>query len=132
MGSYELSENQWGRHQKPQSSWHYRAVKTPYKKPTDILAPANAKNLAQLVEDFNSKEAPWVACGLGTRLDWGPAIKQPSQPISVRNLNNIIEHSIEDLTITVEAGMSLSDVQAVLGEHQQWLPFAPSLIHSCP
>ena len=40
----------------------------------------------------------------------------------MRQLCGIIDHAVDDLTITVDAGMPLADLQAALAEHQQWLP----------
>ena len=37
-------------------------------------------------------------------------------------MNRIIDHAVDDLTITVEAGLPLADLQQVLAEKDQWLP----------
>ena len=40
----------------------------------------------------------------------------------MRHLSGIVDHAVDDLTITVNAGMPLADLQTALAEHQQWLP----------
>ena len=45
-------------------------------------------------------------------------MEMPSQPISVSGLKRIVDHSVDDLTITVEAGLPLADLQMVLKKHQ--------------
>ncbi len=70
---------------------------------------------------------PWVPCGLGTRLHWGaplqPATDGRAQPrLSTRQLKRVIHHAVDDLTVTVEAGLPLADLQAALAVHNQWLP----------
>ena len=40
-------------------------------------------------------------------------------------LDRLVEHTPEDLTVTVEAGMTLAALQAALGQHGQWLPIDP-------
>ena len=40
-------------------------------------------------------------------------------------LNRVIEYTPEDMTITVEAGMTLAALQKKLSEHGQWLPLDP-------
>ncbi len=86
-----------------------------------IHAPANAKSISKLLAELYSNETPWMPCGLGSRLHWGPPVQTPIQIVSVRKLNRIVEHSISDLTIRVEAGMPLAELQATLAEKKQWL-----------
>jgi glycolate oxidase FAD binding subunit len=40
----------------------------------------------------------------------------------MRQLSRIVDHAVDDLTITVDAGMPLADLQTALADHQQWLP----------
>ena len=40
-------------------------------------------------------------------------------------LNRILEHTPEDMTVTVEAGLTLDELQARLAPHGQWLPLDP-------
>ena len=87
----------------------------------NVPAPATAKELADLVAGLHAAATPWLPCGLGSRLQWGPPVEMPSQPISVSGLNRILDHAVDDLTITVEAGLPLAELQMVLKEHHQWL-----------
>ena len=45
--------------------------------------------------------------------------------IDLSGLNRIVEHTPEDMTVTVEAGLTLAALQAALGRHGQWLPIDP-------
>ena len=42
--------------------------------------------------------------------------------LSCRQLNRVIDHAVDDLTITVEAGLPLKELQKLLAEQGQWLP----------
>jgi len=42
--------------------------------------------------------------------------------MSTRRLNRIVDHAVDDLTISVEAGLPLADLQQALAERGQWLP----------
>ncbi len=65
---------------------------------------------------------PWVPSGLGSRLHWGPPLAADAGPLlSMRQLSRIVDHAVDDLTITVDAGMPLADLQTALADHQQWL-----------
>src|SRR5947209_14084639 len=39
--------------------------------------------------------------------------------------NRVLEHTPEDMTVTVEAGLSLTGLQERLAERGQWLPIDP-------
>ena len=45
--------------------------------------------------------------------------------INVCALDRVVEHSPEDLTVTVEAGVTLATLQAQLAQRGQWLPIDP-------
>ena len=45
--------------------------------------------------------------------------------VSLQALNRLIEYNPEDLTVTVEAGISFEQLQLTLREHKQWLPLDP-------
>src|SRR2546430_13835033 len=45
--------------------------------------------------------------------------------VDLSALNRLLEHKAEDMTATVQAGMSLADLQKELARHGQWLPIDP-------
>jgi glycolate oxidase FAD binding subunit len=81
--------------------------------------------LPELVRHLHREGTPWQPAGLATRLDWGPPPRVPCQTVSVARLQRILEHNPEDFTITVEAGIPVAEVQAVLAAHRQWLAVDP-------
>ena len=88
-----------------------------------VLAPNSVEELGQLIADLHAEGKPWVPSGMGSRLHWGPPLAADSGPVlSMRHLTGIVDHAVDDLTITVDAGMPLADLQTALAEHQQWLP----------
>jgi len=46
--------------------------------------------------------------------------------VDLSALNRVLEHKAEDMTATVEAGMTLADFQKQLSTLGQWLPIDPS------
>lgn len=46
-------------------------------------------------------------------------------PLDLRNLNRIIRHTPEDMTVTVEAGVTLAELQRQIARFEQWLPLDP-------
>ena len=85
-------------------------------------SPATREELIALVRQWHDAASPWIPSGLGTRLDWGPSLDASHPVLSCRGLNRVIDHAVDDLTITVEAGCPLADLQALLAERGQWLP----------
>ncbi len=86
-----------------------------------VFAPPTLAELQHLVRQLHGDAAPWLPSGLGSRLDWGPAVTPRSAVVSLRQINGIREHNPGDFTLTVAAGTPLQDVQAALSEQQQWL-----------
>ena len=87
-----------------------------------LLQPHSEAELSALVRDLHGSGRPWTPAGLGSRLHWGPPLQQAGPAVSTRRFNRIIDHAVDDLTITVEAGLPLADLQNALAEHHQWLP----------
>ena len=85
-------------------------------------SPIDRNELIALVRQFHQTSTPWIPSGLGTRLQWGPRLNPEHPIVSCRGLNRVIDHAIDDLTITIEAGLPLDELQGLLAEHGQWLP----------
>jgi glycolate oxidase FAD binding subunit len=60
--------------------------------------------------------------GGGTALDYGGVPRAPGVAIDVRGLGRIIDYPAADMTITVEAGLTLAALQTALAAHRQRLP----------
>ena len=45
--------------------------------------------------------------------------------VNLQALNRVLEHKVEDMTASVQAGMTLNDLQQQLGSRGQWLPIDP-------
>ncbi|WP_373479603.1 FAD-binding oxidoreductase [Geminocystis sp.] len=69
----------------------------------------------------------WVILpiGNGTKIHWGKLPSHYDIMISTRKINSIIDHAVEDLTVTVESGMKIKDLQDFLALKGQFLPIDP-------
>ncbi len=45
--------------------------------------------------------------------------------LDLRAMRGVLEYTPEDMTVSVEAGVTLAQLQARLAEHKQWLPIDP-------
>ena len=82
--------------------------------------------LMQLVQELHASASPWVPSGFGNHLHWGAALQPDAGPtLSMARINRVLQHAVDDFTVTVEAGLPLSQLQLVLAEKGQWLPLDP-------
>lgn len=66
-----------------------------------------------------------VPTGRGARLHWGNAPRALDLVLSLRRLDRVLAHEPADLTMSVEAGVTLDVVDASIRPHRQVLPLDP-------
>ena len=84
--------------------------------------PTSKSELQEQVRQWYVSGIPWIPGGHLQHLHWGPTLKGKHKILSSKKLNNITNYSIDDLTITVEAGIGIKQLQNILMEKGQWLP----------
>ncbi|MFO0017157.1 MAG: FAD-binding oxidoreductase [Synechococcaceae cyanobacterium] len=77
--------------------------------------------LQELVRELHQQRTAWLPSGLGSRLHWGPPVAPDCQVLSAARLDRVLEHSVGDFTISVEAGLPLRHLQQHLERQRQWL-----------
>ena len=90
-----------------------------------LVSPNTIEALSAIVKTARQKQWQIVPCGSGSKLDWGGLSKDVQLFLSTQKCDSIIEHAVDDLTITVEAGILLADLQAKLKATNQFLPIDP-------
>ena len=98
--------------------------------PTCIVYPQTQAELAEIVTCIHQQGWTMLPCGNGSKLHWGGLGKDIDVVISTSRLTQIIEHAVGDLTITVEAGITLAALQQHLAPVNQWLPLDPNYANS--
>ncbi len=71
-----------------------------------IVTPSHAEHLAQTLAGAFAR-------------------KEKIERVELGALNRIVEYTPEDMTVTVEAGLTLASLQTELARHRQWLPVDP-------
>ncbi len=94
--------------------------------PIYLLFPKSVDALAKIVKQAYKHQWRILVCGNGSKLTWGNLSQDINLVISTQKCDRLIEHAVGDLTVTVEAGMKLADLQTVLRSHNQFLPIDPS------
>jgi|SRR5579859_11378 len=89
--------------------------------PRLVIEPANEAELAVALRLANDAGVAVVPRGGGTKLIWGNPPARADVVLSTVRLNKIIEHVWADLTVSVEAGCTVANLQAALAQHGQRL-----------
>jgi len=90
-----------------------------------VVEPADENETASILRSANDTGQAVIPAGGGTKLDWGNPPRKADILLSVRRMNRVIEHAWADLTVTVEAGCTIAELQRTLAEHGQRLAVDP-------
>ncbi|HKC62341.1 MAG TPA: FAD-linked oxidase C-terminal domain-containing protein, partial [Pyrinomonadaceae bacterium] len=89
------------------------------------VAPASAEEACEVLRLASSEGWKVVPAGSETWLDVGNPLKRADVILSTRRMNRVIEHEPADLVTRMEAGVTLSALNAELARARQWLPVDP-------
>jgi glycolate oxidase FAD binding subunit len=87
-----------------------------------MTQPQSQDELAALVRDAYESGTALYPVGGGTALDYGLAAKAPGTNVSLTALNRVIDFPARDLTITVEAGITMQALAELLATEGLRLP----------
>ncbi|OUL34588.1 FAD-binding oxidoreductase [Nostoc sp. 106C] len=96
------------------------------KHPSCIVYPRTQEQLAAIIAEAYRKNWRVLPCGSSSKLSWGGLAQEIDVVVSTERINQLIEHAVGDLTVTVEAGMKFSDLQAILASSRQFLALDPT------
>jgi len=105
----------------------------------ETLMPADPDAVADAVRAAGEKGLAVYPIGGGTRKGDGPHLPeqpfgcfaqmgsvpfspQPGLGLSTAKLNRVIDYPADDMTVTVEAGLTVGELNRLLAENHQWLP----------
>lgn len=92
-----------------------------------IIAPADQTELAAVVADSYQSGTSLYPIGGGTSLDFGLPAKAPGNGLSLAKLNRIVDYPARDMTVTVEAGVTMKALAELLAKEGQRLPLGVPL-----
>ncbi len=93
--------------------------------PRWVAAPATVEQLAQVLVLAHAEDLVVVPRGSGGNLEHGGPPPRVDVMLDLRRLDAVIEHNPDDLTITVQAGMTAGALAMRLAPHHQALPLDP-------
>src|SRR5437868_3872172 len=93
--------------------------------PAMCIKPASAAEMADCLRVCSEMNITVVPAGRGTWLECGNPLRRADAVLSLERMNRIIDYSPPDLTITVEAGMTLRQFNETVSRDRLWLPLDP-------
>ena len=90
--------------------------------PPQVAEPDSPEAFAAVLAHASSERLVTVIRGGGTKLAWGRPPATLDLVVSTTRLTRLIAHRHGDLTVTVQAGMMLRDLNVSLSAERQWLP----------
>jgi glycolate oxidase FAD binding subunit len=84
-----------------------------------VAEPADEKQIAATLRWANEAGVAVAPRGGGTKLGWGNPPTRLDLVVSTARLNRIVEHAWADLTVIVEAGVPVAQLQQALAQHGQ-------------
>ena len=96
-------------------------------RPQVVVEPADEEQVARLLAFANERGLKVLPCGGATQLGMGTPPHGGDIALSTRRMNRVLEYAPHDLTVSVQAGVRLSDLQTTLAGSSQWLALDPDL-----
>ena len=90
--------------------------------PKVVVTPSTSEQLCQLLSTANQEGLAVSPRGGGTQLSLGNRIDRLDIVTDLTALNQVVQHNAADLTLIVEAGITLASLREVLAAEGQFLP----------
>jgi len=86
------------------------------------LQPASPEELAEQLRQAFASQTPVYPVGGATSLDYGLPAKSPGSALAISKLHRVIDYPVRDMTVTVEAGLTMRSLAELLAKEGQRLP----------
>ncbi|MGA8143211.1 MAG: FAD-binding oxidoreductase, partial [Candidatus Acidiferrales bacterium] len=94
------------------------------KSPTAAVRPGSNEEVVDIIKYAAAEKLGLIPCGARTKLGIGLPPIRYDLALDMSRLDRVIAYDPGDLTLSVEAGVPLRKIAAVLAEHRQFLPLA--------
>ena len=99
--------------------------------PKAVVLPASVQEMQEVLGFAAKRELSVMPAGAGTKLGIGNLPQKIDVVLATTRLNSVVEYEPADLTVTVESGIRLAALQAVLAQHRQYLALDPPSADRC-
>lgn len=87
-----------------------------------MIAPATVAELSEVIRQQAAKREAVYPRGGGTLSHLGLPARRPGVQVDLRHLRAVLDYPARDMTVTVQAGMTIAELAAMLAQENQWLP----------
>ena len=99
--------------------------------PKAVVLPASVQEMQDVLQFAVKQGVSVIPAGAGTKLGIGNLPQKVDVVLATTSLNSVVEYEPADLTVTVEAGIRLGDLQTELAKHRQYLALNPPYADRC-
>ena len=90
--------------------------------PVPVYRPDSVGDAGEQIRMSVANQQAIYPLGGRTALDIGVPPTKPGIALDLRGLNSVIDYPAADMTVTVQAGTTVSALQTLLAKERQWLP----------
>lgn len=94
--------------------------------PVYSVFPRTQAELSTVIAAAHHHQWRLLICGQGSKLHWGGLTQHIDLVVNTQFLNRVVDHAVGDLTVTVEAGLSLAALQSQLADSRQYIALDPA------
>ena len=99
--------------------------------PKAVVLPTSVQEMQEVLQFAVERNVSVMPAGAGTKLGIGNLPQKVDVVLATTSLNSVVEYEPADLTVTVEAGIRLKDLQTELAKHRQYLALNPPYADRC-
>jgi len=99
--------------------------------PDMVVIPKTTEEMVQIAQVAYQYEIPIVPYGGGTGMGGGATAWKGGIMIETKGMNQVLEIDEKNLTVTVQAGITIWELNEVLAQRGLWLPHQPESKRSC-
>ena len=99
--------------------------------PKAVVLPTSVQEIQEVLQLAIKQNLSVMPAGAGTKLGIGNLPQKVDVVLATTRLNSVVEYEPADLTVTVEAGIRLRDLQTELAKHRQYLVLNPPYADRC-
>ena len=103
---------------------HLHGYRVSGKTPKAVIRPGSDQEVAEVVRFAATERLTLLPAGARTKRAMNVPTTAFDVAIDMTRFDRVVAYDPDDLTLSVEAGVSLSRLEAVLAEHRQFLPLA--------
>jgi len=93
--------------------------------PGAVVFASSTEQVSQIIKAANESRASVIPWGSGSKQQVGPCLSSADVVLCLKNMNQIVDFDIGNLSIKVEAGMVNSELQKQVAEQKLFFPLDP-------